>query len=194
MDRAYISAATSATQRRHKCLGLTLEPLTVGHLFILLELQSPFITGDQETFEDFLIAVFVCANTHTQSRKNLKRWWCRLFFRVWGYANRKADIVTELLLFRAYLAEQMSVPVYRKDQSGQAPSAPVPYQVLASLMTEFCVSEADAMRMRVNHANCLCAAAAELRGTLQAQDESFRELWEYAAEQDAAMPKEGEKS
>lgn len=187
MDHTYINAAASRGGCSHQCLGLKLAPLTVGHLFLLLEINSPFVTGKRETFEDFLLAVFACSCRHDKSKANLRKWWAPLFFRMWGYLNRRRNFAEELLSFHDYLTEQMAVPTYKKREGASASSAPIPYQLLAALMTEFGMSESEAMDMEVKHVHCLCAANAEMRGHVDTQSEDFKELWAYAEEQDRMM-------
>jgi hypothetical protein len=69
MQKFYADAFIAGTP---KVLGLDLQPLTLGHAFILLAIDSPYITDKPgASVGDLLAAVWICSREWTCARKSL---------------------------------------------------------------------------------------------------------------------------
>jgi len=69
MQKFYADAFFASTP---KVLGLDLQPLTLGHAFTLLAIESPYITGSKiPQIDDFLAAVWICSQSWTVARDKL---------------------------------------------------------------------------------------------------------------------------
>lgn len=194
MDAAFNSAAF---KEPHVVFLTTLKEFTVGHWFLLHDLDSAFATGKAPKFGDLIAAVFVCGQPHEKARKELDAISTPLFLRAWGWFCRRCNLSLEISKFQAYLAESKAEPNTRPigDATAHEPTTPHHYRILAMLMHEFHMSHKEAMDFPLRKAFCLWAAEMDRRGLassgLTARQEALRE---YAREQDAlkaAQLKEG---
>jgi hypothetical protein len=169
---------TTALDRkpRFRCFGLPLLPLTLGHVFLLRELDSPFVTHREsdDLFDDLLLAVFVCAQHHETARCELgKKRRLSLFLAYWGWRCRKIDIVTQAKIFQAYLLHYRTCP----NVSGVSeflPASPQEWRTLAMLTHHFGYSERAAMDCPIAFATAIWAADGDRCGTLTITDTPAR--------------------
>lgn len=183
MDAAFKQAAQ---QRPPIVFGLRLCPLSVGHLKLLLEQDSPLAgaTKDPPDFFDFLLAVFICSNPHNQSRRNIRAWWAPLFFSIWGRLSRRYKFTEELQKFHRYLDAGKSMPRINWKLRGRELQSPPVYRLLVMLMRDFHFSEEAALDMPVAKANLLWSTKGDLEGTLELISERVSDLWEFAHQED----------
>jgi hypothetical protein len=97
---------------RVRCIGVELQPFSLGHLFILKELGNPVIYHNGfPTYEHLIAAAIVCAHTWEENQKLLRsrfrRW---LIAKVWGLFAGKFDIAKETVRLKAYVINGMDFP------------------------------------------------------------------------------------
>lgn len=164
----------------HVCLGLRLERLSLGHVFLLSDIESPFLQGGSVSVVDLSNAVFICSQPWRQAAVDSRRWWFRLFEKLWAFRCRNANLETEQDKFAAYFKEESDFPIakgglFKEREFG----APWQWRLLAIMMSEFNLSEDDALDMPVIKAALLFSAKAEYDGKLQLwteRDSSFDEF------------------
>jgi len=188
MDAAFLSPAAPPV-----CLGLRLKPLTVGHLALLAEIESPFAHAGLWELSDLFAAVFLCAEAHHRSRRHLSAWWRGLFFAVWTrLAYRSAGFQhgafqADAERFAAYLSAGQTCPELRaRDPDSRPLGSPRHLQLLARLMHDFSFSRDAALSLTVAEANALIVTLAELSGRVELIGPRMTWLRAFAREQDAA--------
>ena len=181
MDAAFQLAAR---QRTHFCLGLKLHELCLGHLFLLRELDSAFLTGERVTLPHLVTSVFICAHPYPSAAKRLRSLlWSYLFVPLWGFKTRKMDLSQEAQTFRAYLQEERVAPKIRAEVNNDRRDfgSPFEWRLLSMLMSEFHLSYTQALAFPVAKSNCLWATLGETR-------DSFK-LWNGAIALSGMRPK-----
>src|SRR5437870_4004940 len=105
MQAAFHNAGRRLAAEPARALGLELKRFTLGHLFLLEELDCAFLpeSGGDPTLDDLTTAVFVCAQEQSQAARNFRRWWTPLFFKFWGWRCRNMFFMAEALNFIFYL-------------------------------------------------------------------------------------------
>lgn len=121
----------------HVCLGLELKDLSLGHLFLLHRLESPFVgKAESVTYEDLALAVFICSRSYEEAKDGLRAdnlpqfmaHWARLLTRSHGFLFHvglrkpvKIDIAEKAKAFAEYIAEGMRCPDYcAAEEDGKA--------------------------------------------------------------------------
>ena len=181
--RACFRHAISPPKRR--CLGLTLQPLTLGHLFLLSEIESPLLLSSEPiTIPDLALAAFVCAQRHTESRRDMRRWWFPLFAALLGFIARRKDIQKEIDTFGEYIKQSTELPPTKRRVNSlveleiEPPEAPIPHHwhMLSILMEVFHCTRAEALDFPMQEAELLWMAKLDREGQLNlrnAEDEAF---------------------
>lgn len=113
------------------CLGLLLEPYSIGHEVLLFRNESPFISGEREPeLKDIITAVVICAHTWTQTQTMHRDW--LLAFKVWLWRRRlrQIDLPFEISRFRHYMATgslefpESEIPNTDRGPAPRMPGAP----------------------------------------------------------------------
>lgn len=158
---------------------LRVVPVTLGHLQLLHD--AGFDLDNEATFEDLLVAVFVCSGDHKERRKDLTSWWAQYFFRFWGRICWKHNCQEETERFTAWLSKQLSGPITKAAPNGRnrESAAPMHLNLIACLMGLLGMSEDRALDTTVKRARQLVCAFGEARGEMELwskMDEARREL------------------
>lgn len=189
MEAVFLKAANPV---RAHCLGISLLPLTVGHLFLLRKYCPDILDQEEIDFGNLALAAFICA--HPQSKA--ERFLCRrdgqprkltgLIFRLWGRLNRR-DLLIERDRFDAYRSESLEPPNYLRNLSEPLRScqSPLELRLLVMLISDFRYSEAEALDMPIIKANALWATFGEMRGKIDFATEGQKGLFAFAARMDA---------
>ena len=176
---------------KHKCLGVHLEPLTIGHLFALHEQRSPFVQPSDAgvTDGDLLEAVFLCSQPWERSRRDSRKWWVRPLLTAWIYFTRKLDFDAEVKAFCSYLEDNL--PVFEQWLDGESSfgSSPLPVFLLSLAMNRLHIPINDAMNMRTSLLICLVTSLSEHEGKIRLVSEDHLEFRKWAKEQYAARAK-----
>jgi hypothetical protein len=164
MDPAFSSALSESTE--HSAFGLRLYPLTLGHLFLLSELDATFLVEEVEpSMDDLLIATFIAAHrTARQARKSLASRWAKVAFWLWGRASRRRILRDEIEKLRVYVKSQQSAPVVELpigNVQTRELRAPEHWRLLAMLMSDFHCTREQAMDTTMNFARALWAVQGE---------------------------------
>lgn len=178
-------------------MGLRLDPLCVGHLFILADLGSPLVveTGEPITATDIALAALVCAQSPSESKRDLRRWWFRWFAGLVGILSIRRDLQSECNAFSEYMRESTDHPqikrtrsIFTAAQEDESDSVvPMHWQLLVLLMTHFGMSWRDAMNFPVREAQLLWLTKRDLEHGVNfwgGADEAFERA---CREADAAM-------
>lgn len=201
MDVAF-SNAVRADSARTVCLGVRLQPLTVGHLFLLLEHENAYPDrSDEAGFADVVDAVTVCWQPHKRSRQLLNSPFAGAFLLLWGFFVRKRPLKKEKAIFDCYLREHLPVPQPDKTPPhvGGENSVPLCWRLATLLMADFGLSWEEAIDTPVARALVLWATDADRRGTHKLATERQIVFRRWAAEQEmerlaALTAKEGNPS
>ena len=174
-------------------LGLRLVPLTVGHVYLLAELRSPIVTGEDgaDPLGEPGLACIACASEVATARQDIERllrgdsWRARRSARKWATHCAKMDFPTEAEKFRAWFTDQVDGPRQKRDLSkdgGKALSAPWWVNLLANIGGEFGWTPETIKALTVREAKQVLSARLESNGgaefTTQA-DEDFRNTVEF---------------
>lgn len=176
-----------------KVLGLRLVPLTIGHVYLLAELRSPIVTGEDgaDPLGELGLACIACASDVATARQDIERllrgdsWRARRSARKWAAHCSKMDFPAEAEKFRAWFSEQVDGPRQKRDLSkdgGNTLSAPWWLNLVANIGGEFGWEPDIIKGLTVREAKQLLSARLESSGsaefTTQADDD-FRNSVEY---------------
>lgn len=189
MEAVFFKAANPV---RAVCLGASLQPLTIGHLFLLRKFVPDILDQEEIDFGSLAVAAFICASPQSK----VERWICRKdgkprglavrVFKFWSWF-KTWDLLAERERFDTYRRESLEPPNYWRDITNPLKScqSPLELRLLAMLMSEFQYTEADAMDMPITKANALWATLAEQRGKIDFADDRQKGFLEFAARMDA---------
>lgn len=170
----------------HVVLQVRLEPLSLGHLYLLHRYAPPFVVGGVPDPIHLVLGAFLCARPWRESEANLKKWWLASWMKYWGWRTRKLNLDDEAERFAEYLDEALAMPEIRANLS-EAPAAsritresPFFFRIMALLMRRFHLPIAAALDIPVTYAISLITADAEMSGTVRLWDKDTEALWEYA--------------
>lgn len=195
MDPAFLNARVLPDRRADRTciLGLRLYPLTLGHLFLLLEYRSPFALPEKPLrIEDLFLAIFICSHPWRKSERHLRAFWLRGFFKIWAahVAVRRTDWERELARFRDWLKQQLGAPATKPPEgvdNSRPLGAPLPYIRLVFLTQRIGLNLDEALDTSISLANALFATWAEFEGKAElAYGPTSAALWDFARQQDAA--------
>lgn len=174
MDAAFAGALNPAAQQQ-TVLGLPLQPMRVGHLYLLEEIDCAYPHFfEQAQIPDLFVGVLVCSfEDHHTARRALNAWWSKPFMRAWRYAMRNRVLLDEALKFQVWLCDELRPPETKG--AGGEMKAPLPFRLESMLRGEFGITDQEEiLRMPVRQALCLWATEADRRG--QAELLSERQL------------------
>lgn len=102
-----------------RCIGVLLKPFSLGHLLILRQMQSAFVTGGARTFSDFIAAAFVCAHGWRENQKLLRspfrRW---LQCRLWALFAGRFNVPVQVQVLQEYINDAREVPEQKAGKPG----------------------------------------------------------------------------
>jgi hypothetical protein len=185
VDPAFQSVISRGQGARARVLALRLQPLQLGHLFLLerLECAFPFET-ERAGLADLVSGVLVCSLPWRKAEKTLRAWWLPLFMRLWEKVTRKHPKAEAARVFQEYLTEEMTAPA-TKGAGGEI-TAPLPFRILTMLMVDFHMTEAEAMNCEVKKAMCLWVTEGDRRQTIQLLSERQLNFAAWVEEQERA--------
>ena len=152
---------------RHVCLRLPLKPLTIGHLFLLQELNSPVLSGSPCGFGDILTAVLVCAQPFDEARRMFKRnIWLSVFACYWGFRCRRQSLTDEWKKLFDYLRDEQERPPLSQLPCDQAKQLGAPWEwiLLEFLRSTYRMTERQALTTPLRLANVLWATRMDTDG------------------------------
>jgi hypothetical protein len=160
-----------------------LEPLTLGHLFLLRECE---IDLDAPTTSDLIVGVFICATSHEQARRNLNSRWAKWFMTGLGFFCRKLKPHEEAEKFRAYIDHGTRCPKMHTYRNGPARrlGAPEEWRLLVMLEVDFHKSKTEALDLTMREALCRWATESDRQGKATIMNDDERGFWEFAQARD----------
>ena len=166
--------------RSARVLRFDLQPLTLGHVFLLVEADSVFVTGKStdDPIGALALAVFVCSQSPESARRGMAAWWAERFFRVWAWACRRIDYQSEAEKFSAWFAEQIDGPKTEETTESRRMGTPWHMNIFATLVGEVGVDVDAAKRMTVREARQLICALGEARGQCKIVSEETVEFYQ----------------
>jgi len=185
MDPCFFSAHRYAPPR---VFSYRLRPLSLGHVFLLHELESPYVgyEGDKH-ISDALLLVFICSQDHISARAGLQSFWLKCFFQIWCGFLTQVAIVKGLVELEHYLADGLRSPETRRPETGcTSLESPWPYRLLVLLMSELNMSRAEALGLPVSEAWNLWCSLAEAKGEVKLRSQFERDLIDYAHRQESS--------
>ena len=144
-------------------------PVTLGHVMLLDDLNSPVIHGKPIGIGDIAIAVIVFSLPPKAALRALRSRFCPLAIRLWGAACWKLDFQGECDRLSGWLSEQCGGPrvdtgAKENRSGGHALSAPWWITKLAISVAEIGLSIEESKAMPVKQLNQMIAALSEARG------------------------------
>lgn len=163
--------------RPFSVFGRTLPPLTLGSLFLLMEIESPLLSGKQATADDVLLAAYLASHQHETARQMLRREQIMTDFVAWGRqwgeslalnaTDRAAAVEAECTRFRDYIGHWLRAPKRWKkhrDAAANGTATPWPVFLVAELRRHFGMTDAEAWAMPCAKAFAYYAAVCEAHG------------------------------
>lgn len=155
-------------------LGLRLAPLTLAHVFLLAELRSPIVTGDDgaDPLGELGLACIACSQDVIAARSDIERllnpkgWRARRSAIRWVKHCAKMDFGEEAQKFREWFDSQTDGPRPKRDltKDSKPLSAPWWINLLANLCGEFGWTADHAKALTVREARQLLSARMESSG------------------------------
>jgi hypothetical protein len=185
--------ALDPTQRT--VLGLTLQPLTLGHVFLLSKVDSALLDDTRESsLADIVLAAFICAQPWRESDRDIGRRGFNWFMAWWGWRCRKLSRNPALLAAHAealdtYLCESLEMPDWRGKGELKSRAAPWWWRMIVVLTTQFGMSKAEAMDTTIAEANLLWLCKSEMEDSVSMTPQGERDLWDVAHERDLERAK-----
>ena len=176
-----------------RVLNVTLRgPLTLGHVLLLDDLQSPVVRGESFDIGQLMVAVLVCSQSHEESRRDVRKWWMPHYAKWMGYRCGLLDFTAEAERFSQWFTDQCGGPRIDDGDEKQSKrmrpqSAPWFMSKLAMAVGELGLSVEEASAMPMKRLNQLVSALAEVRGDVKFITESTAralaevEQWEKEA-------------
>ena len=129
--------AWTATTKTPCVWGLRLRPLTLGHLWLLTELDFPLVHGIAPSWSDLCLAALICCTDHRKSRKHLASRWLNLFIKLWGRRNlrKRLEPAKEAKKFLDYWSESLRMPEYIVPESARSAASPMAVRLLLFAMS-----------------------------------------------------------
>lgn len=163
-----------------RILGLTLvEPVTLGHVYVLAEADNPIVVGGDVLPGDIAQAVFVCSWPYAKSRNLLRSVMAPLAFKGWSWMLGSVDWVQAQDEFCKWFAEQTATPnrIITLSGGGQRREVAAPWWInrIAMAMGELGLSHEEAMSLPARHVAQLSAALLEARNQAEYESEERRE-------------------
>jgi hypothetical protein len=169
-----------------------LRPLTVGHLFVLLDHENAYPDrAEAAKVPDLITAVLVCSQRSAKrARGMIESRFARLGMKIWGALNAKEfhdGLHAAAKTFHGYLAEQLAVPQSegRTGGGGGELRAPLAWRLMSMLVTDFHLKRDEAMKTPVSFALTLWATEADRRGTNKLASERQLRFYAWADEMEA---------
>ncbi len=166
----------------YRCIGRRLQPLCIGHVLLLLRLESPFLTGARvPDCVDIGLAVEICRRRWDKAAAARNGWWFAAS--LWLTSILAWTRPHALTAFSHYLERSLKGPDYWRDgaNEGKEPRTPFWLAVQATLMRELGFSNQEAMGMPIAAALWICAAIWEGNGSIRLESEVEREVKAEAA-------------
>jgi len=128
----------SIEQLSARVLLFNLQPLTVGQLFTLHQIGSPFVgEKDEATLDDLALAVVACSVTPKSFNSISRRFWFPMFLRIWGRLCSHLDWNKEAKRFVDYISENLDFAAIKASDDQKKTRkvfAPITYRLLLSLL------------------------------------------------------------
>lgn len=97
--------------QRVRCIGVDLQPYSLGHYFILRAMGNSFAVCGFPLYADLISAAFVCAHTWEENQKLLRSRWRRsMRLRVWGILAGKFNIIAQSAILFSHIYESSKLP------------------------------------------------------------------------------------
>jgi len=175
MDRAFTLATAPP---RHRVLGIELEPLTLGHVFILHEIGNPLPSGEAPQLDDIGVAVAICSQPWQHSKLDVRRWWFRFYVGHLGAKLAKLDVQKEAQAFWTYFSESLHRAFTKQssDEKYEMLGTPWFWSLLAMLRSRFHMSEDEALSYPVVRARAICTALDEMEGRCRLTSKDDEEM------------------
>lgn len=194
MDPAFMQAVAP---KPHTVLGLRLQPLTLGHRFLLAKHNSFFVTG--HTYEedffgalDLMMASFICSNKSSRTSELMinSGWPFRVFCWLWARRILRMDFLIERKRFDNYWSQWHEVPRVQFERNPgtliNAPKdvgSPFEWTTLAMLYSDFNRTNDEAMEMTFVEAGNLWAAEGERKGDFSLKSNRHMDSFEEFCKQ-----------
>lgn len=180
------------THTGHTAFRLNLHPLQVGHLYLLHELDLSIDVPRDIDSRDALVTTFVCAQSWEESKRAVRSWTGRIFFRCWKLFLKRVNPIHEQAKLRQYFNDALTIPNLLSTGDEKAMEGPLHYRLTALLTETFGLEYQQAMDARVKDAMHLWAAEAERKGVAEFAGRRMNALFEIARERDRELVARGE--
>ncbi len=180
-------------------LGQRLKPFCLGHELLFQRFNISFAVGaeDAPEYSDLIAGVLICANTYEDGLDDLTSRWLPLKLRFWGWRCGNFDVGEKIRLFQDYIDAHTKQPEYTRDGGESSePGAPFIQSLKVTQMSEFGMSESEALNTPFSVALWNYLTLQENKGAIHIVNDADRERWKIAADRDqeadawaASLPK-----
>lgn len=179
----------TAADNPPKILHLQMRPLTLGHVYLLHCVESPFVLLNKELGEqDLFLAALICSDDWRKGKGNIDARFFPSFLRLWSWNTRRRDRVSHLARFDEYIATGMKSAEQKISlESGEDLQSPWLWRLIAFLMCEAGMSFEASLDMKCWQANAIYVARAEMKHGLKLISERDHDLWEFARREDEKL-------
>jgi len=140
------------------------EPVTMAHVQLLAECESPVLSGGACSIGDIATAAFVCAWPAEVSRRKLTSIWTPLAFKIWARFWKPGDDAER---FIAWLTAQCDLPPrWTREGSGTELASPWWINRLAQAL-DAGLTYSEAMTMPLRTLTLVVSAKLEASGVVE---------------------------
>ena len=172
-----------------RVFGLTLrEPLTIAHVMLLAEADSPLVLGGVPSHGDIALAAFVCAYPAHVSKRRLASRMAGVAFRLWSRWIDTERGKDEAEAFAEWFKLQCDMPPKWRSEGGRVMGTPWWLSRVSIAMAELGMSYHDATTLPCKLVGQLVTAIMEARGLVELETEEQTAFirWAMAQAKEAA--------
>lgn len=154
-------------------------PLTLGHVLLLDEIESPVTRGGHLLPGDVAIAAFICSQPADKARRQLRHRSTRWAMKLWGMLCARWDHAKQADDFATWFCDSAKSPEYWVKSSGKECAAPWWINRLSLAMGTLGMGYDEALSAPAKIVAQLLMAYAESRGEVELvskRDIEFREM------------------
>lgn len=170
-------------------LGVRLLPLSLGHVYILMAVDSPFAVGGKPHLGNLSFAVQVCSRTFEDAQKWLHSETLIADVAKWGKSCRKMDFGAESKKFEEYIAQSTQMPERLSSSPGGGKGVKHPWPLIIAVSLFKHIGESRSWNMPMGMAVAYWSALAETQGDDSLCDDTYYEMVERAKAEAAARSK-----
>ncbi len=170
--------ARAARPKPTRCLGLLLNPYSLGHALTLQAHDNSFLRREP-SYEDLIHGVFVCSQSWESYTEKERSPFLGMFLKFWGFRTRKANLLREIQIFQDYIIDGNFFPEVNTPSKGRTMVCPWIARLKVELMIELGLSETEVLNRPLALSNIEYCAIGETNGTISMFSEKDAAFLEF---------------